>query len=219
MGLRRQLRRLGKTDRDASTTPRAGKRAAGLLPQVHHSFTELMSQSAWLANSRNVLLTVLKPRSLRPGCPLSGHRPLLCPQVAEGTRELGGVSCIKARVHSYVPPFVTPWTVARQAPLSMRFSRQEYWSGLHFLLQRIFLTQGFNLCPLCHLCLLCLLHWPEDSLPLHHLQALITFMRLYHQNLITSQRPHLPTPSSLRIKISAYAFWGTQIAVHSSHEC
>ena len=26
--------------------------------------------------------------------------------------------------------FVTPWTVAHQAPLSMRFSRQEYWSGL-----------------------------------------------------------------------------------------
>ena len=25
---------------------------------------------------------------------------------------------------------VTPWTVVRQAPLSMGFSRQEYWSGL-----------------------------------------------------------------------------------------
>ena len=28
--------------------------------------------------------------------------------------------------------FVTPWTVAHQAPLSMRFSRQEYWTGLPF---------------------------------------------------------------------------------------
>ena len=28
--------------------------------------------------------------------------------------------------------FVTPWTVACQAPLSMGFSRQEYWSGLPF---------------------------------------------------------------------------------------
>ena len=28
--------------------------------------------------------------------------------------------------------FVTPWTVARQAPLSMGFSRQKYWSGLQF---------------------------------------------------------------------------------------
>ena len=27
---------------------------------------------------------------------------------------------------------VSPWTVARQAPLSMGFSRQEYWSGLPF---------------------------------------------------------------------------------------
>ena len=31
---------------------------------------------------------------------------------------------------SRVQPFVTLWTVARQAPLSMGLSRQEYWSGL-----------------------------------------------------------------------------------------
>ena len=30
------------------------------------------------------------------------------------------------------PTFVTPWTVTRQAPPSMGFSRQEYWSGLPF---------------------------------------------------------------------------------------
>ena len=28
--------------------------------------------------------------------------------------------------------FVTPWTVTHQAPLSMVFPRQEYWSGLLF---------------------------------------------------------------------------------------
>ena len=33
---------------------------------------------------------------------------------------------------SRVQLFVTPWTVAHQAPLSMGFSRQEYWSGLPF---------------------------------------------------------------------------------------
>ena len=33
---------------------------------------------------------------------------------------------------SSVRLFVTPWTVAHQAPLSMGFSRQEYWSGLPF---------------------------------------------------------------------------------------
>ena len=37
----------------------------------------------------------------------------------------------------------TPWTVAHQAPLSMGFSRQEYWSGLP-LLQGIFPNQGSN---------------------------------------------------------------------------
>ena len=30
------------------------------------------------------------------------------------------------------PTLVTTWTVARQAPLPMGFSRQEYWSGLPF---------------------------------------------------------------------------------------
>ena len=35
---------------------------------------------------------------------------------------------------SHVRLFVTPWTVAHQALPSMGFSRQEYWSGLPFLL-------------------------------------------------------------------------------------
>ena len=35
--------------------------------------------------------------------------------------------------HSVIShPFVTPWTTARQAPLSMGFSRQGHWSGLPF---------------------------------------------------------------------------------------
>ena len=33
---------------------------------------------------------------------------------------------------NYVQLFATPWAVACQAPLSMGFSRQEYWSGLSF---------------------------------------------------------------------------------------
>ena len=45
---------------------------------------------------------------------------------------------------SCVRLFATPWAVAYQAPLSVRFSRQEYWSGLPFLLQEIFPTQGSN---------------------------------------------------------------------------
>ena len=46
--------------------------------------------------------------------------------------------------------FVTPWTIACQAPMSVGFSRQEHWSGLHTLLQWIFPTQGSNPClPYC----------------------------------------------------------------------
>ena len=51
----------------------------------------------------------------------------------------------------------TPWTVARQAPLSMGLSRQGYWSGLPFFFQGIFPTQELNSG---------LLHWQADSLPL-----------------------------------------------------
>ena len=52
---------------------------------------------------------------------------------------------------SRVQLFATPWTIAHQAPLSMGFSGQDYWSG--------FPTQVSNL----HL--LCLLHWQTGSLP------------------------------------------------------
>ena len=55
--------------------------------------------------------------------------------------------------------FAAPWTVVCQAPLFMGFSRQEYWSGCHFLPQGIFLTHGLNLC---------LPHWQVDCLPLSH---------------------------------------------------
>ena len=38
----------------------------------------------------------------------------------------------KVKSLSRVRLFATPWTVAHQAPPSMGFSRQEYWSGLPF---------------------------------------------------------------------------------------
>ena len=40
--------------------------------------------------------------------------------------------CVCVYSLSHVCVFVAPWTVARQAPLSMEFSRQEYWSRLPF---------------------------------------------------------------------------------------
>ena len=38
----------------------------------------------------------------------------------------------KVKSLSRVPLFMTPWTVAYQAPLSMGFPRQEYWNGSPF---------------------------------------------------------------------------------------
>ena len=49
---------------------------------------------------------------------------------------------MKSLIH--VQLFATPWTVAYQAPPSMGFSRQEYWSALPLLSLGIFLTPGSN---------------------------------------------------------------------------
>ena len=40
--------------------------------------------------------------------------------------------CMHAQSLQCVRIFVTPWTVAHQAPLFIGFPRQEYWSGLSF---------------------------------------------------------------------------------------
>ena len=43
-----------------------------------------------------------------------------------------GIVCVCVQSLSCVRSFVIPWTVACQAPLSVGFPRQEYWSGLPF---------------------------------------------------------------------------------------
>ena len=64
--------------------------------------------------------------------------------------------------------FETPWPAGHQAPLSMGFPRQEYWSGLPFPTAGTFLTQGSNssLLGLGRQVLYHCTTW-EDSLPLH----------------------------------------------------
>lgn len=76
------------------------------------------------------------------------------------TREcLDTNACVVSRVQR----FAVLWTVALQASLSMRLSRQDYWSGLPLPPLGIFSSQGVN--P--HL--LWLLHWQAGSLALSHL--------------------------------------------------
>ena len=80
-----------------------------------------------------------------------------------------GCSCFVLSCFSSVRLSATLQTVAHQAPLSVGFSRLEYWSGLpcplsgDLLDMGIFWTQGSNPC------LLRLLHWQVDSLPLSNL--------------------------------------------------
>ena len=60
------------------------------------------------------------------------------------------LQCMKVKSESEVaqscPTLATPWTVAHQAPPSMGFSRQKYWSGVP--LQSILIQQYLNILPL-----------------------------------------------------------------------
>ena len=49
-----------------------------------------------------------------------------------GNGEVHGQKKPGVQLLSHVLLFAAPWTVAGQAPLSIEFSRQEYWSGLPF---------------------------------------------------------------------------------------
>ena len=57
--------------------------------------------------------------------------------------------CVYMCALSHIQFFAIPWTVACQAPLSVEFSRQEYWSGLPCSPPGDLLNPHF----------LCLLHW------------------------------------------------------------
>ena len=50
-----------------------------------------------------------------------------CQQAYQGSKI---TEKVKVKLLGCVRLFATPWTVAYQAPPSMGFSRQEYWSGL-----------------------------------------------------------------------------------------
>ena len=54
----------------------------------------------------------------------------LTDKVAWDVASPGDQACMRSKLLSCVRLFATPWTAACQAPLSMGFSRQEYWSGL-----------------------------------------------------------------------------------------
>ena len=76
--------------------------------------------------------------------------------------------------------FAALWTGACWAPLSMGFSRQEYWSGLPFP------PPGDLPNPRIKPTSLCLLHWQVDSLPLVPVTLLLGFLDWHCQVEITA---------------------------------
>ena len=70
--------------------------------------------------------------SLRPH--ESAHQASLSITKSQSSLKLMSIKSVMPSSHlilclSHVQLFATPWTVARQAPLSLEFSRQEYWSS------------------------------------------------------------------------------------------
>ena len=81
-------------------------------------WTAARQASLSITNSQS-LLELMSVASVMPSNPVLNLAPYAFP--------LGEVKSL-----SRVQLFVTPWIVAYQGPLSMGFSRQEYWSGLPF---------------------------------------------------------------------------------------
>ena len=81
------------------------------------------------------------------------------------------LATICAQSLSRVQLFATPWTVTCQTPLSMGFSRQEYWRGLPCP------SPGHLPDPGIEPTLSCLLHWQAVSYPQSHRGSLATVQR------------------------------------------
>ena len=79
-----------------------------------------------------VFCSPIKPSTIHINSPNEHGSPYL--RLFSLTSEVNWseVKCSEVKLLSHVQLFATPWTVAYQAPLSMGFSRQEYWSGLPF---------------------------------------------------------------------------------------
>ena len=98
---------------------------------------------------------------------------------------LCGCMCVHACTLSLIQLFVTPWTGAHQAPLSMEFSRQEYWSGVP--------------CP------------PPGDLPDSGIETLSSCVSSVASESLTTSPPGKPWRFSCSSLIQIHDFIGTSI--------
>ena len=93
----------------------------------------------WIPFPRQLLLLLLSLQSCPtlcspPGSPIPGIlQARILERVAISFSKAWKWK-VKLKLLSHVQLLATPWTAAYQAPPSMGFSRQEYWSGVHCLL-------------------------------------------------------------------------------------
>ena len=162
------------------------------IPAIPHSPQATLASLLFLINKKHIPVSELwswpsSAWSTLPTCPVG--------------KACSGMCTLSHFSHVWL--FLTPWTVARQAPLFMGFSRQEYWSGLSFPSPGDLLTQGSNLCLLwllhCRQILYC---WANGEARLH------LYFRLLHKwhcmgrfSLTIVYKTGLPLPKDLTPEI------------------
>ena len=110
---------------------------------------------------------------------------------------------VKVKSLSPVRLFVTPWTAAYQAPPSMGFSRQEYWSGVPLPSPKVWLEYCYfslvaKSCPTHFVTLWCIkLHWCSDNFPEHY-QSTLPVIAFHYQTLPTLPNGHITQCSQSR---------------------
>ena len=115
------------------------------------------------------------------------------------TMERARVPAVLSR--SVVSDSATPWIVAHQAPLSMGFSRQEYWSGLAFPTPEDLPDPGMEPAPPA---------WQVGSLPLRHLRS-----QWYYSVIKKTNKQSTDTCNNLHGSQGCYGEWKKSHKLHA----
>ena len=105
--------------------------------------------------------------------------------------------CVCVQSLSHVQLFVTPWIAAHQVPLSMGFSRQEYWSGLPFPPPGELLDPGIepvsSVSPVLQADFLPLSHWITTKWKIHQEMGIPDYFICLLRNLYAGQEATVKT--------------------------